>query len=713
MIMQEIQATNMHLLSCWISPISWATTRQQRSSIYIDSSMITHSNHVDADILPVILLLRCLVVRYIFTVNSIDLYTLPYTLDFADVTASSVPVRLVVTGTRALNDPTGTLSPAEPFTNIFEWSDVQPVNLRYVNLNADEGTSCTAAAASYTLPIITTASTWTHPNSSTQTPPPTAFPPVFTARMEALLASSDTVNSPFTWSQYRESYSIADGSWTFDQNNQVLQAHNAITGNDTFHWYLFNHTANGGGGNWLITPTVYAANSFTPYSCSFAYNNAYNRSPLDYMYEAGLTKLYAMGNATTYVPMYHYTGAATVRGIPVDIYSQFFSIPSATDSTVLYNYTRSIYLIASGWQLAGRANNAISTNETSLPLMIQDVGLIIYLNNNTQSNFSSVVNFFTMFPSPNPFLYSPAAYHCIPFPETTRPWLPALSQLPLSYTATITVASTQNFNTADGDALFNPISLAYTEYYNSSSQQLRVDGRARDVNSVEIIQLTANSASSLLAQNTALDMGAMGYSSAFDAATHPSTVLLSSSCSTFDSTDPTQLSTLIFTNSLSYWYNYLLPDAAAAIYSSSSSTALEQVWSNSYDLKIPIRGAMSAYSVTSAYRFINSSSLLPLSFDYSLETISDDSLDNVSPTIQITVVSVLFNHFTDTIISSNALSASVFPTITGCKVQTDFNQRYADLINAQTTSIDPHMIAPPSPSLCFWLPVSIIHCSIV
>ena len=669
-----------------------------------------------------------------YNLTALDVYFLPHTsalfTDSAENGPSAIPVRLTLSGTRASGNGGGIIT----FNNTFDWSDVQPVNLNYVNLATEDDTVCNGTVGFDVTLFIDSTSTLSLNPADRSIPPLTAFPPVFTAHMEALLSNASSVtNSPFTWSNYREFHPIADGSFTFGQNNQVLQAYNIATNNNLFEWYQFNHTANGGGcktrtihtcrhrscahaphretehrpylckvltcllvicvlilcdsalyatGNYLITPAVVP--NFTPWSCLFAYNSATNRSPLDYVHEAGLTKLYAMGNATTYVPSYHYAGPSFYRGIATQTYSVFISNTSQTDSHTIYNFTRTIHVIASGWQILGRANLAIGTDDTSLPLAVFDVGTATNMTTNVTVPFSTVVNFFSMFPYPNPNIYSPAAYHCPPFPTQRSPWLPTFAQLPASYSATITATSSL-FNEA-ARQLNNPISLTYTEYYDGA-QKLRVDGRAQDIDSVEIIQI-GSTITSVMAANQAQNEGAFGYALALDAASQPANILLSSPCSQFSTTNAPNGS-IIFTPSLSYWYNVIDTDAKAAIYSSPTN-ATEHIWSNSYDFTAHNMGALYTYDVTATYRFlVNGSAFLPLEFYYAIEINLDDTFDDSPPITTIYIVSVAFNQIT-AYTGNNALSAAIFPSApAGCKTDTDYTARYGAILNAPTQQINP------------------------
>ena len=402
------------------------------------------------------------------------------------------------------------------FTNYFDWSGVQPVTTQYYDMQ--DYTLCALADSATILPSILGPSAL-----STAAPPamlpPSSFPPVFSGTIEALLsppaANSSGVNGALILSQFREGSSTADGQWNWDENNQLQQLINSPAA-PFASWYQFNHTVIGGVGGgslWNLTAidgneAPYGGNA-PPFACSWQWIAAANRSPLDYIHEQDLTKLWAMGNASLLLPLYSYNATVTVRGILVDQYLKQAVVHSPTDGNN-YTYTQSIYVMHSGWQMQGRAGNGLLPPQSSMPVQIVTSGS--YLSGGVAVPFTDYVNVFTIFPQASPFIFSPPSYNCQPPPRPSRPLFPSLqSVVAAGYYATVSLTSF--YTSDDPETTFEPLKLpatfGYTEYFQSSPPLLRLDGAAVGVDWLQVIDLTSNV--STLAYNAALSMGALGY----------------------------------------------------------------------------------------------------------------------------------------------------------------------------------------------------------
>ena len=391
-------------------------------------------------------------IQYDTQIQSIVVYIASTPLQFPDPQApgapaselSLIPVRMVVSGLRQLSNSSG--PDWMPFTNYFDWSGVQPVTTQYYDMQ--DYTLCALADSATILPTIV------GPSALSTAPPPallppSSFPPVFSGTIEALLsppaANSSGVNGALILSQFREGSSTADGQWNWDENNQLQQLINSPAA-PFASWYQFNHTVIGGVGGgslWNLTAidgneAPYGGNA-PPFACSWQWIAAANRSPLDYIHEQDLTKLWAMGNASLLLPLYSYNATVTVRGILVDQYLKQAVVHSPTDGNN-YTYTQSIYVMHSGWQMQGRAGNGLLPPQSSMPVQIVTSGS--YLSGGVAVPFTDYVNVFTIFPQASPFIFSPPSYNCQPPPRPSRPLFPSLqSVVAAGYYATVSLTS--------------------------------------------------------------------------------------------------------------------------------------------------------------------------------------------------------------------------------------------------------------------------------
>ena len=473
-------------------------------------------------------------------ISSIQVYLAPNATTFPDGAAYNIPYRMTISGTlvNLTCAPSGPCVPNTavariPFSNQYDWTAVQPVQFRPYNPPALRN-SCTILDEAWVPLMITSIASPILPPAINSHPNATSFPPSFQATMEALLTlpppNTPGSNAPFIMSQFREFTHSADGTTYWDENNQLMQ----VIGASTFDWYQFNHTTTGGGSHWQINSTA-ASNASTPYTCTWAELAGGNRSPIDYIHEAELTKLYSMANATIYLPTWNYSHSAYARGIFCDVYTFSFNNRSRTDN-LIYTWTQSLYTTAKWWPVQART----LPDDAQAPVMIVTNGTYADAQGNTYS-YTDYVHFFTIYTGPNPTIYNPQGYGCQPAPKPVgvRPLFPSLSTVPSSYSATITLNQFLVYRASTLTAY--PVTWAYTEYARASPPFLRVDGHTEGVNSIQLFDLVSGVSTN--ATNPHLDAGALGYSDYPDYATHAATsnAAAAAACSTFTAT-PAQLS---------------------------------------------------------------------------------------------------------------------------------------------------------------------------
>ena len=644
---------------------------------------------------------------YQSNISSIQVYLSSSTMTFPDNVAYNIPVRLVVNGTRVLWDGVDMSGPVTDasvtsFTNVFDWAAVQPVQLRYYNPTALNAT-CTLLDEHWLPPAIISPSILATPPILLAHPPLTAFPPSFQATMEALTSlpppGQPGLNAPLVLSQFRENTPNADGTVVWDENNQVIQLINAPTANYG-DWYQYNHTITGGGSHWQLTSSPAAS---PPFSCSWQWLYGGNRSPIDYIHEQQLSKIYSMTNGSIYLGLWGYNHSEYARGVWCDVYLMYNVTAASRTDGRYYSWVQSLYVTATGWQTQGRVNSNVSGSaDAGLPVMIVTTGYSTL--GSSAYNFTDYVHFFTLYANPNPFIFNPQGYGCQPAPKVSggRPLFPALSAMPSSYSSTITFSA---FTLSAGNVSQQPVTWSYTEYYQASPPLMRVDGDTESINSVQVFNLLTNV--STLATNPALDLGALGYASYPDYATHPSTSNIGSAsaaqCRQFTAT-PAQASSVWFSSTLSFATGLLGVNQNTAQYMGvTAADPLETSWVSNYRLVVPVSGTSDAlvYLGVGVYTFANAVALSsagavrPVNFTYALN-VTDLGVIASASLVSYTSTSVTFSQLQD--FSASPMPAGVFAQPTGCTTDT-YQSRYAQALVAVSTNLSYPGVQPTTPVL--------------